>query len=123
MARQAALPPMVPPGLDRSGSPSPARVVALPLVGTVGAVVAGGAVPVVAGARGPLVVVVVSSPRRYLPSSVPPQPARRMAQADTRAAAGFALSIANPRPRTPHDTERRSLPTRGSVFCGRRGLG
>jgi hypothetical protein len=101
---------MVPPGMDRPGSPIPARLVALPLVGTVVAVVAGGAVPLAAGARGPLVVVVVSSPRRYLPSSVPPQPATRMAQADTRAAARFALCIANPRPPGPLGTERCSLP-------------
>ena len=112
MARRVALPSMVPPGIDRSGSPGAARLVVLPLVGTLVTVVAVVTVLLVAGAPGPLVVVVVvvSSPRRYLPSSVPPHPATRMAQADTRAAVGFALCIANPRPPGPRQ-KLCSLPT------------
>ena len=81
-------------------------------MGTVGAVVVDVAVPLVAGAREPPVVVVVSWPRRYRPSSVPPHPAVRMAQTATRTVAAFALRFANRLPPgDPSGTERCSLPT------------
>jgi len=87
--------------------------VALPLVGAVVLVVAeaGGTpgapgpagavaavVPDVTGARG-AVVVLVSSPRRYLPSSVPPQAGAASIAAAIAAARAVAVRSANPSPR------------------------
>jgi hypothetical protein len=105
---------MVPPGSTAFVSPRPARPAALPLVGTVVELVVVVAPPV-AGARLPPVVVVVSSPRRYLPSSVPPQPATRIAPVAIRAVAAVTLRLANRR--SPAlGAKRRSLPTAQSGF-------
>jgi hypothetical protein len=83
----------------------------LPLVGVVVVVVVvttvAGVVPV---DRDPPVVVVVISPRRYLPSSVPPQAEARSSPAAITAVAGFTLRRVNRRPpETPTVRKRRSL--------------
>lgn len=69
---------MVPPGRAPSPSPRPPGSAAFPLVGAV--VVLVGAVGAVPGAGLVPVVEVVICPRRYLPSSVPPQPATNSPQ-------------------------------------------
>jgi hypothetical protein len=74
----------------------------LPLVGVVVVVdvvaTVAGVVPV---DRDPPVVVVVSSPRRYLPSNVPPQAVLRSSSAVIRAVAGITLRSVNRRPPKP----------------------
>src|SRR5688500_16381193 len=98
MERQTAPPPMVPPALTPSGSPRPSDSAAFPPVGAVAAVV--GVVWLVPAGWVPRVVEVVSCPRRYLPSSVPPQPAANSTPTAVTAAARFALDSVNPSPRT-----------------------
>ena len=65
-------------------------------VATVDGVVPGGPAPPVAP-----VVVVVSSPRRYLPSSVPPQAEARSSPAAITAVAGITLRRVNLVPPEP----------------------
>src|SRR5687768_13244362 len=98
MARQTALPPMVPPALAPSGSPRSSDSAAFPLVGAVVAV--GAVVRLVPEGWVPPVVEVVSCPRRYRPSRVPPQPATNSMHTAVTAAARLALDRANPSPRT-----------------------
>lgn len=81
-----------------SGSPRPSDSAAFPLVGAVVAVVT--VVWLVPDGWGPPVVEVVSCPRRYRPSRVPPQPAANTAHTAVTAVARFALDSANPSPRT-----------------------
>ena len=95
---------------------------ALPLVAAVVVVVEGPEPPgLLLGATGlvvdvvvtRVVVVDVSSPRRYLPSSVPPQAAAGMIPAVTTTAASITLRCTDP---CPLGAKRRSLPSRlGSV--------
>ena len=89
------------------------------VVEAVGAVV--GLVP---GARAPPVVEVVIWPRRYFPSSVPPQPATTSNAAATSPAAGFIFRSSNRLPPgTPTARKRRSLPTTTERVGGRPRLG
>jgi hypothetical protein len=108
MARQTALPTIVPSGSPPFGSLRPACPVALPLVGAVVVVVGAAGAPgvevavapvvaVVPGGRG-VVVVLVSSPRRYFPSSVPPQPGATSSTAATTAVTGIIVRSANQSP-------------------------
>jgi hypothetical protein len=97
---------MVPPGKAPSRSPRRSKPAAFPLVGTVVVVVA--VVEVVAGARLPAVVEVVSCPRLYLPSSVPPQPAPNRPQTTITVVARLALGNAKSPP-DPSVRKRRSL--------------
>src|SRR5207237_8256373 len=112
-------PTVVPPGATPGGAPRPAGAAAFPRGGAVVVVVddaAGvpgtGAWGLVAGGeagRGP-VVVLVSPPRRYLPSSVPPQAGATSSTALTRAVAGITVRSANPRsPRARPVRKRSSL--------------
>ena len=65
-------------------------------------VVVGAVAGVVAVDRGPRVVVVVSSPRRYLPSSVPPQAGATRNPAMIKAETDVTLRSVNRRPPEPH---------------------
>jgi hypothetical protein len=86
--------------------------------------VAGAVVGLVPGRRAPPVVEVVIWPRRYFPSSVPPQPATRKNPAATSPAAGIIFRSSNRLPPgTPTARKRRSLPSTTGHVGGRTALG
>lgn len=107
---------MLPPVRTPFGSPPAAAPTAVPPLVTVVVVV--GADPgagVVAGGR-VVVVVDVSWPCRYLPSSVPPQPGETSVKAAARAVAGITIRSANRRPPNRSVRKRRSLSIGWSAF-------